>query len=86
MAITRQRALEIASVIYAIFDHLDSITEEELQELQTEAQKDSAVGPFLDPSAYQGGARFKLNQAMGIIAKSLSELKTQLKSARVVSG
>lgn len=77
MILTEQRGEEIAGAIKSILLLLGSITEEELQAIKMEAERDSALGPFFNPSAYLG-ERFHLNQKMNMIAERLLELKRGL--------
>lgn len=74
MVLTKQRGEEIATVIRSILLLVASISEEELKNIRDEAKRDSAIGPFFNPTAYLG-ERFHLNRRMGLIAKSLLELK-----------
>lgn len=78
MILTAERGQQIGDTIRSILENLASITEEELEDLQTEAQRDSAFGPFLDPTAYQGGQRFDLNRKMKLMAEALLELKRRV--------
>ena len=76
--VSTERSEEIGVAIRSMVFLLDSITEEELQTICIEAERDSAFGPFLDPTAYQSGDKFRLNRQMKIVANGLLALKKEL--------
>lgn len=78
--LSEERSGEIGVAMRSILLLLGSITEEELRAICSEADKDSAFGPFLDPTAYQSGSRFRLNNQAKMIAKGLLEVKQALVS------
>jgi len=77
--LSEERSEEIGVALRSILLLLDSITEEELQAICLEAERDNAFGPFLNPTAYQSGGRFQVNKQMKVVASGLLELKRRVK-------
>ena len=70
MEITQERSQEIALNIRAIVLNANAVSEDELKEYIGVISHDEAIGPLMDPSAWQHG-RF---QAAGGTKKVLTEL------------
>jgi len=76
--LSRERSEEIGTAIRSMLILLGSITEEELQPICAEAERDSAFSPFSNPTAYQDGGRFQVNKQVKTIANGLLVLKKEL--------
>lgn len=53
MTLTPERAQEIGVHLKAIVDNLNAITEEEFKEILQVESREEALGPLLDPTAFQ---------------------------------
>ncbi len=73
---TRERIHEIAALLLGLRVVLTKVTEDEINEILRGLNNDEAMGPLLNPSAWQGG-RFNVNRRSRTFLEKLLALKVE---------
>lgn len=77
MALTSERAQEIGDHLKVIVDNLNAITEEEFKEILRIESREEALGPLLNPTAFQRGG-FDLTCQTRKVIEGLLQFKREV--------
>lgn len=79
MEITQERAEEIGKALSTIVTALNSIKEEELEELLRQINHDQGIGPLLDPTLWSRDGMMDASHKTKKVLTGLLEFKREVK-------